>query len=302
MGAGAMAIGGIGVAVAGAAVMSAAAGPVLAEAVGLASTSRGSRRGSGSRARGHGSRGPRRGCTGTARRRRAAARRLRRAGVGPRRAGVEPRERLPRRPVRPLTGFRARNCRVDSLRAPERDCARTGAIGSVVVRGVGTDDAAGGRLVRGPAGCDALALVDGVRWGAIAPEPHPVVHGTPAPTWDLPPRPPAPSEYRVVHEEPLRGRKAASPVTVPPGPRTRSVTRASSSLSSPSSSTSWRSRASSAWCSARSDSPARRNSRVSASPASASLHRCHRPGADRGRRVLRTADRTHRLTRAGGAR
>ncbi len=59
-----------------------------------------------------------------------------------------------------------------------------------------------------PQDATRLRWWDGVRWGAIAPEPHPVVHGTPAPTWDLPPRPPAPSEYRVVHEEPLRGRKA----------------------------------------------------------------------------------------------
>lgn len=59
-----------------------------------------------------------------------------------------------------------------------------------------------------PQDATRLRWWDGVRWGAIAPEPRPVVHGATAPTWNLPPRPPAPSEYRVVHEEPLRGRKA----------------------------------------------------------------------------------------------
>lgn len=59
-----------------------------------------------------------------------------------------------------------------------------------------------------PQDATRLRWWDGVRWGAVAPEPKPVVQGATVPTWELPSRPPAPSEYRVVHEEPLRGRMA----------------------------------------------------------------------------------------------
>jgi hypothetical protein len=61
-----------------------------------------------------------------------------------------------------------------------------------------------------PQDATRLRWWDGVRWGALAPEPAPSYAAAAAPVWETQAaRPPAPSEYRpVIDTAPARGRQA----------------------------------------------------------------------------------------------